>query len=147
MEKPWARWILAGTWGNYVAGERQNPSPDRHTRGTHWHMRSDTLAQRTRSRTERTRSRITMTRSRTCILNGNARAERVDVTVTHPDPQVHQQKSRWTVNRRVSQLRRFTVHSSVIMPLVVGYAIEAWVSEPGTGTRTCVRVPHVPGSY
>ena len=43
MEKPRARWILAATWGNYLAGVRENPSADRHTQGTHWHMRSDTL--------------------------------------------------------------------------------------------------------
>ena len=48
--EPRATWILAGTSG-------ESPSPDRHTPGTHRHMRLDTLAHgharaRTRSRTQ-----------------------------------------------------------------------------------------------
>ena len=36
----------------------------------------------------------------------------------------------------------FPHHSPTIMPLVVGCSVEAWVSEPGPGTRTLLL--HVP---
>ena len=53
-----ARWILAYVGGNALRHSREVPQPyDRHTQGTYWHMRVDTLAQgharaRTRSRTD-----------------------------------------------------------------------------------------------
>ena len=53
-----ARWILAYVGGNALRRSREVPQPyDRHTQGTYWHMRVDTLAQgharaRTRSRTD-----------------------------------------------------------------------------------------------
>ena len=40
-----ARWILAYVGGNALRHSREVPQPyDRHTQGTYWHMRSDTLA-------------------------------------------------------------------------------------------------------
>ena len=48
-----------------------------------------------------------------------------------------------SANPGVSILRRAALHSPVVMPLVVGCSAEAWVSEPGPGTRTLLL--HVPG--
>ena len=40
-----ARWILAYVGGNALRRSREVPQPyDRHTQGTYWHMREDTLA-------------------------------------------------------------------------------------------------------
>ena len=47
-----AKWILAYVGGNALRHSREVPQPyNRHTQGTYWHMRMDTLA-RTRSRTD-----------------------------------------------------------------------------------------------
>ena len=48
----------------------------------------------------------------------------------------------WSANPGVSILRRVALHSPVVMPLVVGCSVEAWVSEPSPGTRTLLL--HVP---
>ena len=40
-----ARWMLAYVGGNALRRSREVPQPyDRHTQGTYWHMRLDTLA-------------------------------------------------------------------------------------------------------
>ena len=92
---------------------------DRHTPGTSWHMRSDTLA----------------THMDTLALDPDTLAQPrlfgPAATGTHTQTQVGA--------RTLSAL-----HSPVVEPLVVGCSDEARVSEPGPGTDPRTSPPHVP---
>ena len=116
----------------------RRPTHDRHTQDSHQHMRGTrsrnprtrSRIARTRSRITRTRSRITWTRSRTNVFTRHARANRVDVPVTHPDPQVHHTESRSESGPGSSPAQK--VHN----PLVGNHAPSGWLLDRGVGLQT-----------